>query len=175
MIDLNIAKESFAQFKQNYRELDKDVQRSIVKGIKGSIGQVTSKMKSEIHSTINEPPMSGMVGNKQNRYRNPNVTVQLSLLAGRGQRVAQIVGRGAAGTSRMFSMVERAGSRSPGFTTTGQRMISVLNQRYPLVKGKGGRALFRSFVNNRTLMHDTVMRELNVLAQSLNVRLRSGP
>ena len=172
MIDLDIPKETYAQFAQNYRELDKDTQRAVVKGIKGSIGEVAKKMKSEIHAEVQEPPMSGMAyGGKDTRWRKPNISTSLTLLAGRGQRVAQLVGRGMAGHNRMFAMTERAGSRSSGFTTTGKRMISVLEDRNKLVKGKGGRYMFRSFVNNRTILHDTVVRELNQLAARLNVEL----
>lgn len=173
MIDLGIPKETYAQFKQDFRELDKDTQRAIVKGIKGSINEVAKKMKNEIHTSVQEPPMSGMkYGNKSTRWRKPNISVSLTLLAGRGQRVAQLVGRGMAGHQRMFNITELAGSRSPGYTEEGRRMVRVLNDRNKLVKGKGGRYMFRSFVNNRMLLHDTVVRELNQLAQRLNMDLK---
>ena len=173
MIDLGIPKETYQQFQQNYRELDKDVQRSIVKGIKASIGEVSKKMKAEIRADVDEPPMSGMgYGGKDTRWRFPNISTSLTLLAGRGQRVAQLIGKGGAGHLRMFNITERAGSRSGGYSDTGRRMIQVLDSRNKLVKNKGGRYMFRSFVNNRTLLHDTVMGELNQLAQRLNMELK---
>jgi hypothetical protein len=173
MIDLEIPKATWTQFQQNYREIDKETQRAIVKGIKGSIGDVAKKMKSEIRADVQQPPMSGMkYGGKMSRWRYPNVSTSLTLLAGRGQRVAQLIARGGSGHQRMFNITELAGSRSSGFTDEGKRMIEVLNERNPLVRGKGGRYFFRSFVNNRTLLHQTVMGELNKLAARLNMELK---
>lgn len=173
MIVLGIPKETFKQFQQNYREIDRDTQKAVVKGIKGSIGEVAKKMKGEIRADVDQPPMSGMnYGGKDTRWRYPNISTSLTLLAGRGQTVAQLIARGGTGHQRMFNITELAGSRSSGYTTEGKRMIKVLNERNRLVKGRGGRYMFRSFVNNRILLHDTVVRELNQLAQRLNMDLK---
>lgn len=175
MIDQKIDVGSFKQLKSEFRQLDKDVQKSTKDGIKKSIGSVTSRMQGEVQTLRPDAPMSGMAsGSKLNQWRSPNVKPSLRLSAGAGKAVAQITASGKSGYKRMFAITERAGSRSSGFTTDGKRMIQVLEGRNKLVKGKGGRYVFRAFMKYRPLLHDTVQRELNGLARRVNVRLKSG-
>ena len=132
-------------------------------------------MQSRIRSEVENPPMSGMSRGDKWRWVYPNVKPSLTLSAGPGKRVAQIVAKGKGGYDKMFAITERAGSRTPGgFTKRGARMNRVLNKRNELVKGKGGRYVFKSFLAERGQMHDEVERQLNALANKLNVRLRRG-
>jgi len=165
----------FKRLKDEFRALDRQVQKETKSGIKKSIGNVTSRMQGDIRSFVDNPPMSGMGGgSKRNSWRYPAVKPSLRLSAGPGKPVAQITAKGSGGYSRMFAITERAGSRSSGFTNDGKRMIRVLDKRNALVKGKGGRYAFRSFLKFRPQLHDTVQRELNGLARQVNVRLRRG-
>jgi hypothetical protein len=175
MIDQKIDAGSFKQLKAEFRQLDRDVQKETKNGIKKSIGSVTSQMQGEIEGRVRNPPMSGMGGtNKLNAWRAPAVKPSLRLSAGAGKPVAMITASGKSGYTRMFAITERAGSRSSGFSERGKRMISVLEDRDKLVKGKGGRYAFRAYMKYRPLLHDTVERELNGLARRVNVRLKSG-
>jgi len=175
MIEQRIDYPDFKQFKDQFKTLDKQVQKEIKQGIKGSLGQVTSRMQGETRTSVNNPPMSGMgYGSKQNRWAYPAVKPSLTLSAGPGKRVAQITASGRGGYKRMFAITERAGSQSSGFTQDGKRMIRVLDKRNALVKGKGGRYVFRAFLKYRSLIHDKVEQELNGLASRLNVRLGRG-
>jgi hypothetical protein len=175
MIEQRIDASSFRDLKDQFKQLDRDVQKATKDGIKKSIGSLTSQMQGDIRGFVQDPPMSGMASaNKLYGWRYPTVKPSLRLSAGPGKTVAQIVGAGASGYKRMFAITERAGSRSPGFSDRGKRMIRVLNERNALVKGTGGRYVFRSFLKYRPQLHDTVEGELNVLAARLNVRLKSG-
>lgn len=175
MIDQKIDAVSFKQLKSEFRELDREVRKKTVGGIKKSIGSVTSRMQGEIQSSVNSPPMTGMgSGGPNNRWAYPNVKPSLRLSAGPGKAVAQITATGKGRYKRMFALTERAGSRSSGFTDAGKRMVRVLDERNKLVKNRGGRYAFRAFLKFRPQLHDTVERELNVLAARLNVRLKSG-
>jgi hypothetical protein len=54
--------------------------------------------------------------------------------------------------TRGVYIAELAGSRSSGYTTAGQNLISILNSRFPM-KGKGGRFIYSKF---RLLRPDVV-------------------
>jgi hypothetical protein len=175
MIEQRIDYPDFKRLKDEFKQLDKNVQKQTKKGIKSSIGRVTSGMQARIRTDVNNPPMSGMgYGGVRNRWAYPSVKPSLRLSAGPGKPVAQIVAQGKGRYKRMFAITERAGSRSSGFDQKGQRMIRVLDSRNPLVKGKGGRYAFKAFLQYRPQLHDAVERELNKLAAKLNVRLNSG-
>ena len=178
MIEQKIDYPDFKQLKDQFKTLDKEVQKEIKKGIKASVGQVASRMQGEIRGMVSVDsgrPLSGMTqGGPRNRWVYPNVKSSLRLSAGPGKPVAQITAQGKGRYKRMFAITERAGSRSSGYTDEGKRMIKVLRDRYPLVKGKGGRFVFRTFLAYRARIHDKVQSEINGLANRLNVRLRGG-
>lgn len=160
---------------QAFKELDKDTQKAIKSGIKKSIGAITREMQNDIESMVRISPMSGMrTGGLKNRWRHPTVKPSLRLSAGPGKAVAQIVAQGRNKYTRMFAITELAGSRSSGYTQDGQRMVRVLRERYPLVKGRGGRFVFRTFLARRTRFHDTVEAELNALAARVNMEMQRG-
>lgn len=175
MIEQRIDYPDFKRLKDQFKQLDKEVQSEIKKGIKTSIGRVTSGMQSQIRTEVTNPPLSGMgYGGVDNRWAYPKVKPSLRLSAGPGKPVAQITAQGSGRYKRMFALTERAGSQSSGFTQSGQRMISVLERRYPLVKGRGGRFAFKSFLEHRPKIHDAVQAGLEMLSRRTNVRLRNG-
>lgn len=159
-----------------FRELDRDAKLAIRRGIKGSIGQVTSRMQSDIESAVDGAPMSGMVqpDNAKQNWAYPTVKPSFRPSAGEGKAIAQITAKGRKGFTRMFAITELAGTRSAGFTQGGKRMVRVLGDRFKLVKGKGGRFVFAGFVRHRTLMHDQVEVALNLLAAKTNVEVKRG-
>lgn len=160
---------------QQFRELDRGAQLEIRRGIRSSIGSVTSQMQSEIEGRVTGAPMSGMLqGGVKQKWEYPTVKPSFRPSAGAGRAVAQITAKGRKGFARMFAITELAGSRTDGFTVSGRRMVKVLRQRFPLVKGRGGRFVFKAFLNHRTLMHDAVESALNLYSSKVNMELNRG-
>ena len=163
------------ELSQALKELDKDAQKEIKSGIKSTVSVVAREMQDDIRTSVDGAPMSGMLyGGTRNRWLSPSVKASLRLSAGPGKPIATIYGVGPRGYARMFAITELAGSRSPGYTQDGQRMVQVLKDRFPLVKGRGGRFIFKSFLKYRTGMHDRVEAGLDKLAQAVNMRLQRG-
>lgn len=158
-----------------FRELDKDAKKEIRQGVKSSIGKVTSQMQTDIRTMVDGAPLSGMYAraNPAQNWTYPLVKPSFTPSGAKG-RIAQITAKGSKGAARMFAITELAGSRSDGFTPSGQRMVRVLRDRFPLVKGRGGRFVFHTFVKHRTLMHDQVEFALNLFATKTNMRLKRG-
>jgi hypothetical protein len=89
--------------------------------------------------------------------------------------LAQITAQGkTSGKQRLFAIVERAGTRSGGFTAAGKKMISVLDSRAPKTGSSGGRYAFRAFLIYRPDLVDAVQTGLNTLADMYNQRAARG-
>lgn len=172
--DAQVDRDSVRQLNQWLKTLDKDVNSQVKKDIKNGVGGVTKQMTEYINAQEPWPPLSGFAGAGQWGWSNPVVKPSLRLSAGRGRPVAQITAQGRGKQKRMFAIAERAGSRSRGFSARGIEMIDVLQERFPLVAGRGGRFAFRSFLKYRPELVDRVQLGLNKLAYTYRFRRGLG-
>lgn len=169
--DAHVDRDSVRQLNQWLKTLDADVNRQTKKSIKDGIGGVTKQMTEYINAQDPWPPMSGFAGGSGEwGWSNPVVKPSLTLSAGRGRPVAKITAQGKGNQKRMFAIAERAGSRSRGFDLRGIEMIDVLQERFPLVAGKGGRFAFRSFLKYRPVLVDRVQDGLKLLSKKYRYR-----
>jgi len=168
-----VDRDAVRQLNAYLKGLDKDVQSTTKKSIKSEIGSVTVQMQAWINSQNPMPPMSGMGKTKtQWGWSGTVVKPSLRLSAGAGKPVAQITGNGGkAGMKRLFALVERAGTRTPGgFDEAGAQMLYVLDDRYPVAGKAGGRLLWTTWLEYRPDLVDSVERGLNILATMYNRR-----
>jgi len=170
---LDLDRELLKQHRTLFRELDKDVQKVARAEIKGEVTKVASAMEAWVGRRTPLPPMSGMQYGTQWKWNAPNIKASVRLSAGPGKPLATIYTR-ADGKGKMFAITELAGSRSEGFSKRGEHMISVLDERFPLVKGNGGRFMFKSFLIFRPDLHDAVFKALQILARRVNARKNVG-
>lgn len=168
--DRSVDRASVRQLNDWLKTLDKDAQREIKRGIKAEVGSVTKQMTGHINSLTPMPPMSGFNSGGAWGWSDPTVKPSLRLSAGRGKPVAQITAQGRkSGMKRMFSIAERAGTRSAGYTDAGRKMIDVLDSRYP-GSGKGGRFAWEAWLEYRPELVDAVQSALNGLAKQYRTR-----
>lgn len=162
-----------SQHRALFRELDKDVQKVTRREIKSEVSNVAGNMGDWIAARQPLPPLSGMQYGTQWKWNAPNVKASVRLSAGPSKPLAYIYAK-ADGKGKMFAITELAGTRSDGYTARGQHMIETLAERFPLVKGRGGRFLFKSFLIFRPDLHDAVFKGLNVLSRAVNSKLSYG-
>lgn len=168
---LDINRDVLKQHRDLMRQLDKDVQKTTRAAIKGEVSGVAQSMQSWIASADPLPPLSGMGDPGRLQWSNPNVKASVRLSAGPGKELASIYATGRARRRAMFAIVERAGSKSDGFSPQGERMIRVLDDRFPKV-GQQGRMFFPAFLKYRPDIQRSVVRGLNILARVVNAKAR---
>jgi hypothetical protein len=168
--DRSVDRSSVRQLNDWLKNLDKDSQREIKRGIKAEIGSVTKQMTNHINAQRPMPPMSGFNSGGDWGWSGPVVKPSLRLSAGRGKPVAQITAQGKkSGMKKMFAIAERAGTRSAGYTPEGVNMIDVLDSRYP-GSGDGGRFAWESWLEYRPELIDAVQSALDGLAKQYRRR-----
>lgn len=173
MSRLQLDRELLKQHRALFRELDKDVQKVARAEIKGEVTKVADAMEGWVGRRNPLPPMSGMAYGTKWKWNAPRIKASLRLSAGPGKPIATLYTK-ADGKGKMFAITELAGSKSDGFSKRGEHMIDILQDRFPLVKGNGGRFMFRSFLIFRPDLHDAVFKALQILARRVNSRKAVG-
>ena len=141
----------------NIREAVKELNgldKTLVKGLRKDLRASISPFAKQIAGAIpSQPPLSGM-GQYGPTGWGP-VRPSISVTPGRSRKSGDhlvSIRINPTRKQRGLYLGELAGSRSRGQTSSGRRLISNLNQRFPM-KGKGGRFAYNKF---RLLRPDAV-------------------
>lgn len=123
------------------KEIDPQIVKDLRRGLRTKLSSVAQQVASAVPQ---DPPLSGFRNAGGTQWS--RVTGKISFTPGRSRktgnhlvslRVQPRVGRG-------VYIAELAGSRSDGYTASGQNLIRVLNERQPM-KGRGGRYIYAKF------------------------------
>lgn len=149
----------------------KSIDEEAVKDLRTDLKTRLSPFATQINNAAppaNTPPLSGMANAGRLGWGNRRGTVGFTPGKNRQNannlvaiRISPVpIATGQAG----FMLAELAGTRSSGFTPSGQTFISVLNARAP-IQGKGGRFFYNEF---RKLRPDIVKLSESILNSTFN-------
>lgn len=129
------------------KHLDPGLRRKMQRDLRKRLGGVA---KSVAGGVPNTGPLSGM----SSRWGSAVGKVKTAS-GGKANKAIVMISVSGPGFDRMLSITERAGSRSDGFTPSGEGMIRALQKRYPLVNGVGGRFIFKAFLEHQDELRRT--------------------
>lgn len=155
-LDIEIPPAEIAKIQAMLKLVEPRLRRSLSRDLHKSLRPVAEQIMSEFPPA----PMSGLAS----RWGTVTAKVGVDFNGPPNKALARFVIKGEPGFERLLSITERAGSRTEGYTPQGRKLISNsrggLEERNPLVKGRGGRFLFASFYKQR---NDVAQRVLDAL------------
>lgn len=164
-LDIQLSPTQIAQVQGMLKGLDPKIRRSLSRSLNKELKPVAAKIVSDFPG----PPMSGLAP----RWGGITAAVRVDVNGPPQKAIARfIVKANPPSFGKLLSITERAGSRSGGLTPQGSNLISNpkggLQQRNPLVKGRGGRFIFRSFFEQRPDINRRVMASINKFIDDFN-------
>ena len=133
------------------KAIDANIVKDLRKDLRSNLAPIAKQVADAVPLA---PPLSGFANAGATGWS--TVTGKTSFTPGRsrfGSATSSLESiRVQPKATRGVYIAELAGSRSSGYTTAGQNLISILNSRFPM-KGKGGRFIYSKF---RLLRPDVV-------------------
>jgi hypothetical protein len=155
-LDIQIPPAEVAKIQAMLKLVEPKLRRSLSRDLHKTLKPIAQQIESDFPPA----PLSGLAS----RWGSVTAKVGVDFNGPPKKALARFVIKGEPGFARLLSITERAGSRTEGYTPQGRNLISNsrggLEQRNPLVKGRGGRFLFASFYNQR---NDVTRRVLDAL------------
>jgi hypothetical protein len=155
-LDIQIPPAEVAKIQAMLKLVEPKLRRSLSRDLHKTLKPIAQQIEADFPPA----PMSGLAS----RWGTVTAKVAVDFNGPPKKALARFVVKGEPGFARLLSITERAGSRTEGYTPQGRNLISNsrggLEQRNPLVKGRGGRFLFASFYNQR---NDVTRRVLDAL------------
>lgn len=164
-LDVELSPTQIAQVQAMLKQLDPKIRRSLSRSLNKDLKPIAAEIVKDFPS----PPMSGLVP----RWGGVTAAVRVDVNGPPQKAIARfIIKANPPSFARLLSITERAGSRSGGLTPQGANLISNskggLEQRNPLVKGRGGRFVFASFFSQRRDVNTRVMKSINKFIDDFN-------
>lgn len=164
-LDVQIPPAEIAKIQAMLKVLEPKLRRSLSRDLNKTLKPTAAQIVSDFPPA----PMSGLAS----RWGGVSATVRVDVNGPPNKALARfIIKANPPSFARLLSITERAGSRSKGFTPQGTALISNsrggLQQRNPLVKGRGGRFLFASYYEQRNDVARQVIAALDRFVTKFN-------
>lgn len=164
-LNVEIPPSEIAKVQGMLKALEPKLRRSLSRDLNKSLKPIAGQIESEFPSA----PLSGLAS----RWGGVKAAVRVDLNGPPNKALARfIIKADPPSFARLLSITERAGSRSRGFTPQGMNLISNskggLEERNPLVKGRGGRFLFASYYDQRRDVTRKVLEALDRFVEKFN-------
>jgi hypothetical protein len=168
VLDVQIPPAEIAKIQGMLKLLEPKLRRSLSRDLNKTLKPTAAQIVADFPAA----PMSGL----KSRWGGVSAAVRVDLNGPPNKALARfIIKADPPSFARLLSITERAGSRSRGFTPQGMNLITNskggLEDRHPLVKGRGGRFLFASYYNQR---NDVARKVLDAIERFINKFNKDG-
>jgi hypothetical protein len=162
-VDANAIKRLVAELK----EIDPGLARQLGKDLKSDLSKFASDIQNEMPP---ESPLSGMAHSGRTGWSPAIVKISATPGAGWGRSIARVVIEGRPRPAAL-KIAEFAGSsRYTKSTGPGRAFVENLEQKYPLVKGRGGRFGFRAYYQKQPEMLAIIEKVIDRFVKLTNKR-----
>ena len=164
-LDVQIPPSEVAKVQAMLKRLEPSLRRNLSRDLNNSLKPMARQIEADFPSA----PLSGLAS----RWGRVKASVRVDLNGPPNKALARFIMKADPPSfARLLSITERAGSRSRGLTPQGTNLISNprggLEQRNPLVKGRGGRFLFASYYDQRRDVTRKVLEALDRFVDKFN-------